>query len=153
MDKPNVVVHNVHQELWFRPSKALPFPVLSKLFDVQALITTPRRGERDASHPKGYVLGSIATVRLFDEHWKEQLREDVRIIGVVSKPLRDFTVSDLKDTLYRSVESVQQDLSFFENEKPVALDDIVSLVVFSSPWRDEVINVFSRPRRSGVINS
>jgi hypothetical protein len=131
MEKPRQIVHNAHQELWFRPSPALPFAVLSELFERKGIIATPRLGERDFSHPKGYVLNTMATARLFDERWNECLREDVLITRVVSKPLRDFTDSEIKDTVYSSVEAVREDLAYFNKDGPVTLDDTVSLVEFS----------------------
>ncbi len=141
MDKPIDILHLACPELWFRPSLVLPFSVLSELFATHGLITTPRLGKRDGTHSKGYVPGTAAMVRLFDERWQEHLREDVCIVRVVSKPLRDFQVSELKDTVYNSVGAMQQDLSFFDDNKPVGPDDIVSLVEFS------------RPKRSGGIKS
>lgn len=136
MDKPNWIVHNVHQELWFRSSPTLPFAVLSQFLDSRGILVTPRLGKRNASHPKGYLPDTTATVRLFDDCWREKLREDVLIIRVVSKPLRDFEDLDLTNTVYRSVESMQRDLSFFE-ERPIASDETVSLVEFSYLNRKE----------------
>ncbi len=133
MDKPN---HHEHPELWFRPSPELPLAVLSKSLDARGILATPRLGERNASHPKGYLPNTVATVRLFDDRWREQSREDVLIIRVVSKPLHDFEDLDLTNTAYRSVESMRRDLSFFE-ERPLASDETVSLVEFSYLNRKE----------------
>jgi len=73
--------------------------------------------------------GATVVLRLFDADWQEQLRKEVRVTHVRIKPLCDFEDSELKDTVYRLVESMRQDLSFFE-ERPVAPDEIISLVEF-----------------------
>lgn len=122
--------HHTHPELWFRPSPALSFAVLSKFFVDEEITATPRLGKRDGTHPKGYVPDTTATLRLFDDHQQEHLRRGVRITKIVTKPLKDFSVSELKDTLYRSIESMQQDLSFFEG-RPVISSEIITLVAFS----------------------
>ena len=127
MDKPN---HHENPELWFRPSPAMPLTVLLSLIGKEELTATFRLGQRDGMHPKGYIPGTVATVRLFDENWDEKLCKQARITSVVSKPLRYFSEPDLADTAYYLMESVQQDLSFFE-ERPVVSDDMVSLIEFS----------------------
>lgn len=111
--------HHERPEIWFRPSPILPFTALSTLIETESIVATPRLGKRDGTHPKGYVPGTRATLRLFDDNKQEQLRKHVRITNVVSKPLRD--VPDWQ--------SVQQNLSFFEG-RLVARDEIISLVEF-----------------------
>lgn len=127
METPN---HHEHPELWFRPSPVLPFAVLFTLFEKEEITATFRLGKRDGTHPKGYVPNTEAAVHLYNDAWEEKLRTRVRIAKVVSKPLRAFEVSELQGTAYRSLESVQQDLSFFE-KRPIASDEIISLVTFS----------------------
>ena len=112
--------HHQNPEIWFRSSPTVSFEALSKLIETESIVATPRLGKRDEAHPKGYVPGTKATLRLFDDNQQEKLRKQVHITKVVSKPLRDFP----------DWQSVQKDISFFE-DRPVALDEIVSLVAFS----------------------
>ncbi len=128
MDTPN---HHGHPELWFRPSPTMPFAVLSKCIGEEEMTTTLRLGKRDGSHPKGYIPGTIATVRVFDDERREQLSKKVQIQRVVSKRLADLEHSELTSICNGSgVSQVQQDLSFFEG-RPVASDETVSLVEFT----------------------
>jgi len=127
MDIPN---HHEHPELWFRPSPVLPFPVLFPLFEKEKITATFRLGKRDHMHPKGYIPGTEAAVHLYDDAWQEKLRTNVRVEKVVSKSLNAFVKAELEDTAYHSIESVQQDLSFFE-KRPIASDEMISLVIFS----------------------
>ena len=129
--------HHAHPELWFRPSPALSSAVLSEFFGREERIATPRLGRRDGTHPKGYIPGTIATLRLFDEARQEQLHKQARIVSIVSKPLHDFAVSELEDMHYPSdVESLRQDLSFFEG-RPVTGGEIVTIVVCSYLKKEE----------------
>lgn len=127
MEKPN---HHEHPELWFRPSPAMPLTVLLPFLEREDITATFRLGKRDGTHPKGYIPGTIATIRLFDEEGKERLCKQVRITHVISKPLSDFAAAELTNSACYLTESVRQDLSFFEG-RPVALDEIASLVAFS----------------------
>ncbi|MEK7144430.1 MAG: hypothetical protein AAB794_01025 [Patescibacteria group bacterium] len=127
MDQSN---HHDQPELWFRPSPAMSFSALLSLFEVEEITATPRLGKRDAMHPKGYVLGTVVTARLFDENRQERIHKKVYIDRVTSKLLRDITGFELKETRYRSASLLQEDLSFFEG-RSVALDEVVSIVEFS----------------------
>jgi hypothetical protein len=123
--------HHENPELWFRPSPVLPFKDLLTFLDSGEITATPRLGKRDESHPKGYVPGTLATVRLFDERERQRLSRRVRIESVASKPLRDFAAADLEHIVYSADwRVVQQVLSFFEG-RPVAPDEVVSIVEFS----------------------
>ncbi|OYV27830.1 MAG: hypothetical protein B7W98_00915 [Parcubacteria group bacterium 20-58-5] len=124
MEKPN---HHEHPELWFRPSPAMPLSVLLSLIESEHMTVTPRLGKRDATHPKGYQPGTVATIRLFDEDWKERLSKRVRITGITSKPLRAFADEP----------SLQEELSFFEG-RPITPDETVSFVEFSYLNREDV---------------
>ena len=123
--------HHTHPELWFRPSPALPFEVLSELFKKGEIIATPRLGKRDGTHPKGYVLGTVATLRLYDDAGREQFCRRIRIGDIAVKPLHDFSEAELERTHYPADwQSLQQDFSYFE-ERSVAADELVSIVEFS----------------------
>ena len=127
MDQSN---HHDQPELWFRPSPSMSFSALLSLFEVEEITATPRLGKLDAMHPKGYVLGTVVTARLFDENRQERIHKNVYIDRVTSKLLRDITGFELKETRYRSASLLQEDLSFFEG-RSVALDEVVSIVEFS----------------------
>ncbi|MFZ3043521.1 MAG: hypothetical protein WA058_00185 [Minisyncoccia bacterium] len=129
MNQPN---HHQHPEIWFRPSPALSLEVLSELIETGNITATPRLGKRDAEHPKGYIPGTVATLRLHDANRQEKFCMRVRIENVCSKPLRDLGVMELGSVAYyvQGLPSVQQDLSFFEG-RPVAADEMVSVIKFS----------------------
>ncbi|HUX81053.1 MAG TPA: hypothetical protein VMV38_01895 [Candidatus Paceibacterota bacterium] len=122
--------HHAHPEIWFRPSPSLSFEVLSKFFVGEEITATPRFGKRDETHPKGYVPGTVATLRLFDDAQQEQIQRQVRITKIVAKPIQDFSPEELKETKYHSLESIREDLSFFEG-RPVHANDIITLVTFA----------------------
>lgn len=95
------------------------------------MTATLRLGKRDGSHPKGYIPGTIATARLFDEARRERLSARVRITEIVSKPLRAIGARELASANYPTdVRSAQRDLSFFEG-RPVASSEMVSIVRFA----------------------
>lgn|ERR1035437_9898309 len=125
--------HHRNPEFWFGPiqSPVLPSEVLFELFKEEKLIATPRLGKRDGTHPKGYVPGTVATVRLYNNQKCELLNRRVRILGVVSRPLCEFGGAELEEAHYPpDWQSLQQDLSLFEG-RPVARDELVSIVTFS----------------------
>lgn len=128
----NQPLHLGVPELWLRPSPVLSFDVLYTFCTTRKSVATPRVGKRDGSHPKGYVPGTSVILRLFDGVREERLREQICITSIVSKPLRDFALEEFKDSVYHGVDwrIVQQELSFFE-ERPVADDEMVSIVEFS----------------------
>lgn len=128
MDMPN---HHEHPELWFRPSPNLPFDVLSKFLGQEKLTVTHRLGKRDGTHPKGYVPDTVATLRLFDETHREHMCKQVRIVGIVSKPLCEFDGSELGNGAGHSMDwqALQRDLTFFEG-RSIAPDELVSSVEF-----------------------
>ncbi len=128
MDIPN---HHANPEVWFRPSPALSFPVLFSFLERQDLTATLRLGRRDAEHPKGYIPGTVATLRLYDDARQERLTKRIRITRVASKPLRDFASSELSILVHSpNWQSAQQELAFFEG-RPVALDETVSIIEFA----------------------
>ncbi|HVB20077.1 MAG TPA: hypothetical protein VNF51_02205 [Candidatus Paceibacterota bacterium] len=140
MDKPN---HHEHPELWFRPSPAMPLPALLSLIEKEEITETLRLGRRDGAHQKGYIPGTVATLRLFDADWQERLHKRIRVTNVVSKSLHEFP----------NWQSVQQELSFFEN-RPIALDEIVSIVEFSFPGKERrgIMNILDQLNRIAENN-
>jgi hypothetical protein len=112
--------HQECPELWFRPSPTLPFEVLSGQIRRREMTQTFRLGKRDGTHPKGYVPGTLALLRLFDSDNTEREHACVRIMHVESKSLRDFD----------GWESIRSQLSFFEG-RTIASTEHVSVVTFA----------------------
>lgn len=124
-------IHHKNPELWFRPSPVLPLEVLLEFFEREAITATPRLGKRDGMHPKGYVPGTTAMVRIYDNQKCELLSRRIRILGVADKPLCEFGGTELEEAHYPpDWQSLQKDLSLFEG-RPVARDELVSIVTFS----------------------
>ena len=123
--------HHRNPEFWFRSSPARPLEVLLELFEREAITATPRLGKRDGTHPKGYVPGTTATVRIYNNQKCELLSRRILIDSVVSKPLCEFGGIELQEAQYPpDWQSLQQDLSFFEG-RPIAANEQVSIVKFS----------------------
>jgi hypothetical protein len=123
--------HRENPELWFRPSPVLPLQALSEFIDIEMLRATPRLGKRDGGHPKGYIPGTRATLRLFDALGQERLVRPVLITDVISRPLRDLTASHLRNILYSTDwRVVLNHLSFLEG-RLIDPSEVVSVVEFS----------------------
>lgn len=122
--------HHEHPELWFRPSPVLPFRALLLFLEKESITATIRLGKRDGTHPKGYVPGAVATLRLFDDEGQERLCKRVRITDVTSKPFRYFSDPELKDSPHYLMESVREHLAFLE-KRPIVSEEITSLVEFA----------------------
>lgn len=125
-------LHNHHSrpEMWFQSTKRYPVDVLARLIQTKQITVTPRRGVRQKDHPKGYVPGQVATLKVLDNQQQEYFQCQVRIKDVVVKPLRTITATDLVGSeLYQDWKDVQNDLSFFE-KGPVHGTQIVSMVKF-----------------------
>ena len=123
--------HIGHPEIWFRPSPRLPLQVLLRLVQGKSLTATPRLGARNDAHPKGYVPGETAILRVLDSVDIERFSTSVCITEVVIRPVRNLTADLLQEVIpYQDWTEVQRELSLFE-KRPVRDDEQVSVVRFS----------------------
>lgn len=84
-------------ELWFRPLGWYGIAALGADIRNRTITATPRLGTRDASHPKGYRVGAVAQLRIFDADGAEatELRAEVTITALTVKPVCEIRTDDL----------------------------------------------------------
>ncbi len=121
------------RELWFREHPWATTAELAKLLCGRALTATPRLGERNEHHPKGYIVGQRTMAKLSSIDGKTEIvAVEIEVTGLAFRPLKDLAPEDLVECgpAYPNAERVGSILGYFER-RTIQPGEMVTVVRFA----------------------